>query len=57
MIYRVPTRYEELTILVSVETDKPEKICLLVYDEDKKNTIFTDRWKTVNGKTTFYQVI
>lgn len=54
MIYRVPTRNEELTLIVKVKTDKPEKICLKVYDADKKNTVFTDRWKTVNGETTFY---
>lgn len=54
MIYKVPTRNEELTLLVTVKTDKPEKICLKVYDAEKKNTVFTDRWKTVNGETTFF---
>jgi hypothetical protein len=54
MIYKVPTRNEELTLLVTVKTDRPEKICLKVYDSEKKNTVFTDRWKTVNGETTFF---
>jgi hypothetical protein len=54
MIYRVPTRNEELTLIVKVKTDKPEKICLKVYDANKKNTEFTDRWKTVNGETSFF---
>jgi len=54
MIFKVPTRNEEMTILVTVKTDKPEKICLKVYDSEHKNTVFTDRWKTVNGEVTFY---
>jgi hypothetical protein len=54
MIYKVPTRNEEMTILVTVKTDKPEKICLRVYDSEKKNTVFTDRYKTVNGESTFF---
>jgi hypothetical protein len=54
MIYKVPTRSEELTIIISVKTSRPEKICIKVYDSEKKNTVFTERWKTVNGNTTFY---
>jgi hypothetical protein len=54
MIYKVPTRNEELTLIVKVKTNKPEKICLKVYDSSKKNTVFTDRWKTVNGSLNFY---
>lgn len=54
MIYRLPTRYEEFTLLIKVKTDKPEKIHLKVSDEDKKNTVFTNRWKTVNGECSFF---
>jgi hypothetical protein len=54
MIYRLPTRYEEFTLLIKVKTDKPEKIHLKVSDADQRNTIFTDRWKTVNGDCSFY---
>lgn len=54
MIYRLPTRYEEFTLLIKVKTDKPEKIHLKVSDADQKNTVFTDRWKTVNGECSFY---
>jgi hypothetical protein len=54
MIYRLPTRYEEFTLLIKVKTDKPEKIHLKVSDADQKNTVFTDRWKTVNGDCSFY---
>jgi hypothetical protein len=54
MIYRLPTRYEEFTLFIKVKTDKPEKIHLKVSDADQKNTVFTDRWKTVNGECSFY---
>jgi hypothetical protein len=54
MIYRLPTRYEEFTLLIKVKTDKPEKIHLKVSDAEQKNTVFTDRWKTVNGDCSFY---
>jgi len=54
MIYRLPTRYEEFTLLIKVKTDKPEKIHLKVSDADQRNTVFTDRWKTVNGDCSFY---
>jgi hypothetical protein len=54
MIYRIPTRYEEFTLLIKVKTNKPEKIHLNIRDEGQKNTIFTDRWKTVNGNCSFF---
>jgi len=54
MIYKLPTRYEEFTLLIKVKTDKPEKIHLKVSDADQRNTVFTDRWKTVNGDCSFY---
>jgi len=54
MIYRIPTRYEEFTLLVKVKTPKSEKIHLIVRDEDMRNTTFTNRWKTVNGECSFF---
>jgi hypothetical protein len=54
MIYRIPTRYEEFTLLIKIKTDKPEKIHLNIKDEKQKNTVFTDRWKTVNGVCSFF---
>jgi len=54
MIYRLPTRYEEFTLVIKVKTNSPEKIHLIVKDEDMRNTIFTDRWKTVNGECSFF---
>lgn len=54
MVYRIASRYEEFTLLVKVRTEKPEKIHLIVKDEDKINTVFSNRWKTVNGECSFY---
>lgn len=54
MTYRIPTNWEEFTLIIKIKTDKPEKIKLIVKDEDEKNTVFTDRWKTVNGECTLY---
>lgn len=54
MIYRLPTRYEEFTLLIKVRTPKAEKIHLTVSDESQKNTVFTDRWKTVDGDCSFF---
>lgn len=54
MIFRLPTRYEEFTLLIKIKTPKAEKIHLKVSDEDNRNTTFTKRWKTVNGECTFF---
>ena len=54
MVYRIASRYEEFTLLVKVRTENPEKIHLIVKDEDKINTVFSNRWKTVNGECSFY---
>ena len=54
MIFKVPSRYEEFTLLVRVRTNKPERIHLKVYDENQRNTVFTNRWKTVNGEVSFF---
>ena len=54
MIFRLPSRYEEFTLLIKIKTPKSEKIHLRVSDEDNRNTIFTNRWKTINGDCTFF---
>jgi hypothetical protein len=56
MIYRLPTRYEEFTLLIKVKTSHPEKIHLIVSDESHKNTVFTNRWKTVNGELMYLAI-
>jgi hypothetical protein len=54
MIFNVPTRFEELTLLVKVYTDKPEKIRVKVVDANQPNTTFTDRYKTIDGESIFF---
>jgi hypothetical protein len=54
MIVRVPTRHEELTLIIKVSTYEPTKIKIKVIDEAQKDTSFTDRFKTVDGETIFY---
>lgn len=54
MIFSVPTRHEELTLLIKVKTNKPEKIRIKVTDADQPNTAFTDRFKTIEGESIFF---
>ena len=54
MIFELPTRYDELTIKIVVSTSSPQKIRIRVQDKDLASTIFTDRYKTVNGENTFF---
>lgn len=54
MIVKVPTRHEELTLLIKVFTYQPTKIRIKVLDEAQPDTSFTDRFKTVDGESTFY---
>ena len=54
MVYRLPTHYDEFTLVITIRTPKSEKIHLCVKDEFMRNTTFTNRWKTIDGETTFY---
>jgi hypothetical protein len=54
MIVKVPTRHEELTLIIKVSTYEPTKIRIKVIDEIQKDTSFTDRYKTIDGETIFY---
>jgi hypothetical protein len=54
MTYNVPTRYEEMTLLLKVRTSSPESIRITVSDAHQPNTVFTDRYKTVEGETIFF---
>lgn len=54
MTYNVPTRYEEMTLLIKVRTNSPETIRIKVIDAHQPNTAFTDRYKTVDGETIFF---
>lgn len=54
MIYKVPTRHEEQTLLIKVRTYSPETIRIRVLDADQPNTSFTDRYKTIEGESIFF---
>jgi hypothetical protein len=54
MIVKVPTRHEELTLMIKVYAHEPTKIRIKVLDEAQIDTSFTDRFKTVDGESTFY---
>jgi len=54
MIYKVPTRYEELTLLIKVRTNEPQTIRIKVIDAEQPNTCFTDRYKTIDGESIFF---
>ena len=53
MKYRVNTRYEQLSLAVSLESARPTKVYIKVYDEDGPLRVFTDRYKTINGRENF----
>lgn len=54
MIFSVPTRHEELTLLVKVKTYEPQKIRIKVIDAEQPYTTFTDRFRTVDGESIFF---
>jgi hypothetical protein len=54
MTYNVPTRYEEMTLLIKVRTNSPQSIRIIVSDAHQPNTTFTNRYKTVDGETIFF---
>lgn len=55
MNFRLPTRYEQQTLAIKVETTQPTRVRLVVADADNtKHRVFTNRYKTVRGSETFY---
>ena len=53
MIFSVPTRYEELTLLINVRTFEAETLRIKVVDADQPNTTYTDRYRTIDGESVF----
>ena len=53
MIFSVPTRYEELTLIINVYTPQPETIRIKVVDSEQPNTVYTDRYRTIDGDSIF----
>lgn len=54
MIFKLNSRYEQMTLCISVQTASPIKLRLKVVDAEKPLTVFTNRYKTVNGSYKFY---
>jgi len=54
MILKVPTKFEELTLVVKVYTYKPTNIRIKVIDADQPNTTFTNRTRIIEGESSFY---
>lgn len=54
MIYKVPTRFEELTLVIKVHTKQSCNVRIKVVDSEQPNTSFTDRYKTVDGEAIFF---
>jgi hypothetical protein len=48
------TRYDEMCLVIKVAVTMPTVVRLKIYDEEKPKTVFTDRYKTVDGEFTFY---
>lgn len=53
MKYRVNTRYEPQSLSIAMVSNRPTKVHLKVYDEDGPKRVFTDRYKTINGRENF----
>jgi hypothetical protein len=43
-----------VTLAVTIETERPLKIYLKVYDKDYPLSVYTNRYATINGTETFY---
>lgn len=54
MIYKVATKYEEITLVINLYTYKPTTIRIKVIDADQPNTTFTDRTRIIDGESPFY---
>ena len=54
MIVSIPTRHEDITLVIKVFTHEPASIRIKVVDAEQPNTTFTDRYKTVDGESIFF---
>ncbi len=48
------TKNIPLTLMIEVITNGPQKIEVIVKDINKPNTLYTNRWSTINGKQAFF---
>lgn len=54
MNYKLNSRYEQMTLVISVHVAQPMRLRLRVIDAEKPLTCFTNRYKTVNKNYKFY---
>ena len=54
MNYKVNSRYEQMTIAITVQVARPIRLRLKVVDAEKPLTEFTNRFKTVNKSFKFF---
>lgn len=54
MKYRITTNHAEVNLKVDINTDSPQKVRLIVYDEANPKRIFTNRYKTISGDESLY---
>lgn len=54
MTYKLVTRYSPCMVQIVILTQSAEVLCLKVYDPNQKNTVFTERKKTITGKESLF---
>lgn len=54
MKFRINSRYEQMTLAVSVRVANPTKVRIKVYDAEKPKTVFTNRYKTIDSFFKFF---
>lgn len=50
MQYLFDTHNRPCSLIVTAKTDRPEKVFVKVYDKNKDNSVYTDRYTTVKGE-------
>ena len=48
MNFRIKTKFDEMCLAVTVAVKTPVKVRIKIYDSEKENIIFTDRYKHKN---------
>ena len=48
------TKNIPITLMIEVVTNGPQELQVVVKDINKPNTLYTDRWSTIDGKKAFY---
>ena len=54
MNFKKEIKNRPITLMIEVATGDPQKIRVIVKDDDKPFTVYTDRYATVNGKLKYF---